>query len=117
MRISDWSSDVCSSDLDDQVEVVRATGDHAALAHALECGDLVADTRCQFKVEPVGRRLHRYAEFVSQLIGLAFQQARGVAQFLRVIVFADQIHARRRTALDMMLQTGRSEEHTSELQS
>src|SRR3546814_9895531 len=35
-----------------------------------------------------------------------FRSARGVAQFLRVIVFADQIHARRRTALDLMLQTG-----------
>src|SRR3546814_6498818 len=48
MRISDWSSDVCSSDLEDAVDAVDAVGGEA-LAQALDDGNaaghrgLVAD--------------------------------------------------------------------------
>src|SRR3546814_18443446 len=55
MRISDWSSDVCSSDLDDLVQADGVAGG-SAVAPAIQAGavrrrELVDATRGQYRVE------------------------------------------------------------------
>src|SRR3546814_7051091 len=47
MRISDWSSDVCSSDLMTSEEVLRLTRAMAEVGHRLDWGErLVVDKHC-----------------------------------------------------------------------
>src|SRR3546814_7421443 len=55
MRISDWSSDVCSSDLGEQVTFPVAHHD----------GNYVADEATLDRLEGVGRVAFRYAEEVN----------------------------------------------------
>src|SRR3546814_9778350 len=93
MRISDWSSDVCSSDL-------------AAGAHQFHRA---------FQMRPGGEQDHRqvgllFADGTEQ--GHAFRAGGGVGA--EVHVLDDQIDAALRDARQPL---GRSEEHTSELQS
>src|SRR3546814_2176843 len=90
MRISDWRSDVCSSDLRDQRAAHRLARDalrHRALVHLF-------DHRLRYLLFPVRRVAHaRRARAVSRAAG-----ARG-------------------RSVDAAVADLRSEEHTSELQS
>src|SRR3546814_1616714 len=94
MRISDWSSDVCSSDLQS----------HVALAMAVAAGRFPSDydKRREFVAER--------KEEVAARIG------RGET-IAGIEVKARQEQRVREMAQDQILQKSRSEEHTSELQS
>src|SRR3546814_8516291 len=93
MRISDWSSDVCSSDLHHHVEL------------GLRCGALAPD-RADFLVD-LRQRLRR-------LVGL---HARRHAEILRPALRVDEAARAIGPALRFAQVHVRSEEHTSELQS
>src|SRR3546814_6033120 len=92
MRISDWSSDVCSSDLTSEEELI-AIGDEGVLA-------LVCDSTNVFNHQASGSEgaVHR---------GLMEEVAKHTGRRVVVTTFASNV---------ARLQT-RSEEHTSELQS
>src|SRR3546814_7535927 len=102
MRISDWSSDVCSSDLPGGIQIFRLAQHRLALAVVTEPARLqhrrqadVANRplKC-FAVRDRHVARHRTAELVEQ-------------RFFGQTILADTQRDRRR----------RSEEHTSELQS
>src|SRR3546814_4786505 len=96
MRISDWSSDVCSSDLHDARRARRRIG-HPARTRNLTVGAGQAGADHAIDRDRIAQR-----EFITRL------QEAGIAFFLRVIV-ARRVEPRRVRR--------RSEEHTSELQS
>src|SRR3546814_8706200 len=96
MRISDWSSDVCSSDLlvplDFHIGIDLVLGEHIALEQ-----ELVIGPQC-FK------RLAQAAAHGGHL-----------GQFCRGQIIEVLVHGF--TRMDLVLDPVRSEEHTSELQS
>src|SRR3546814_1077426 len=98
MRISDWSSDVCSSDLPHEQ---RAAADQRAVADRQDQRQRKAgDRRNRLRNEkgeglPIGEPRHT-----------AQPEPRGPAQYLEI---PEGPH--------LVLEEGRSEEHTSELQS
>src|SRR3546814_1934754 len=98
MRISDWSSDVCSSDLPDVLVGDVAVGaDHEGFRDAVDA-PVDADAAVPIGTGPrVG---------ISQLV----QPAGGILRPVPVVEAVDRDHARRP-------EPHRSEEHTSELQS
>src|SRR3546814_4658225 len=100
MRISDWSSDVCSSDLlEDPAVVLEDIVDTVFLGEALEC----PDRRHQFfKPFPVGVPLHHAA--------INSETETPNARARRSILSRPTLRSRRSIP-------PRSEEHTSELQS
>src|SRR3546814_1607661 len=104
MRISDWSSDVCSSDL---------------LVHADVLRDRAGNLRLLQPVE--GRQLdRRIADTALVLVGILEEQA-VVAGQIEIVVARVQVAVAvdredRRTAC-RQIDAARSEEHTSELQS
>src|SRR3546814_6245226 len=109
MRISDWSSDVCSSDLHGRGQLARArelTG--AARQHHPAPGYLVEAAELEPRAHQLQRLLHPRLDDADQ---------KGARDLLRVrgVVFADLRH------VDQLALVGRrgdrSEEHTSELQS
>src|SRR3546814_4658714 len=116
MRISDWSSDVCSSDLlllgarDTQAGVVAQAMQQLDAARVLPLGHFGQG------VEVGGhgvadRRLRRAAG-----AGLAGAQQQGVAREVRQLVVFERRGARIGVA-PLVQRVERSEEHTSELQS
>src|SRR3546814_6288771 len=102
MRISDWSSDVCSSDL-----IVSARNEGAAkrVVHCSMIGDLVLD------ISLVERRTIKAVELAHLLLCLFGQRCACSICFRRDAAQFDRVQARRRR------RGRRSEEHTSELQS
>src|SRR3546814_2353424 len=126
MRISDWSSDVCSSDLSGRGEALRAgarvvknvTGYDLPKLAAGSWGRLFAMTEVTLKVLP--RPLCRSTRVIA---GLNPDQAvRAMAAALgsqAEVAAAAHIpaHLRGGTALTGLRIQGRTEEHTSELQS
>src|SRR3546814_18029267 len=83
MRISDWSSDVCSSDLADLLAgIVDPVGDHrpAVIAPGLRDVDLVAAARAML-VQPdgAGLRADRHALDVAMAVGPDFRLRAGAA--------------------------------------
>src|SRR3546814_2275423 len=111
MRISDWSSDVCSSDLVDGLEVVHIEVEHRAgsavafleSGHAAELADEGAAVQHRRQGILVGELL----EIANPLVRLLELLAQGVD--VRHELLQRLAHLRR--------ELGRSEEHTSELQS
>src|SRR3546814_3650669 len=100
MRISDWSSDVCSSDLLADIETERqswARRADEAKTHLAELEERLAATAAE----------------IETLAGIPVALAEKRAALSELI---DAAEARRRAAADTLAQ-GRSEEHTSELQS
>src|SRR3546814_8302120 len=104
MRISDWSSDVCSSDLDHQLGLVV----HTFLGHAAEVtqrlvvqlneGGGIQGFEGKAHIHQARARQYEHHEVHGTL--LPFNEY--AAQFARI---------------NLALNAGRSEEHTSELQS
>src|SRR3546814_9959342 len=100
MRISDWSSDVCSSDLE-------AIGHHIAIGFA--GGE--ARVREVLLVRRIGENLRLHHQRVAHAIDfLALAMARRVEEIAR-------IHLQARLVRPEFEPAPRSEEHTSELQS
>src|SRR3546814_7370910 len=130
MRISDWSSDVCSSDLD--VDDVRATDAERAMDPLLMAAEEIARETNRFAPHPdtvyawlnplfpdLAERDARLIKALCMLSDIAWSEHpsyRGEHAFLRVLrlPMAGLDHADR-----VFLAFGilRSEEHTSELQS
>src|SRR3546814_5403685 len=99
MRISDWSSDVCSSDLPFAVEV---EGQHPTAQRGFRPQELRQAIRQLAQCRPIGDRIERgVARRVQRLPDMAVVDAEIVGK-ARQIVGEDFL---------------RSEEHTSELQS
>src|SRR3546814_9214178 len=99
MRISDWSSDVCSSDLRHAVErSVAGPGRHLLCVHLPRRALVDQD---EVGVLPGGERAGLEAEQLRRMGGEQVEQARR-----RHMPIADELQPHRR-----------SEEHTSELQS
>src|SRR3546814_5527475 len=90
MRISDWSSDVCSSDLHFRVDIRH--GDRRPFA-------------VQAKGNVTGAARHIEDLFVVARLQTADEQ-----------VFPEAVHSSRHGVIHQII-SGRSEEHTSELQS
>src|SRR3546814_2918323 len=112
MRISDWSSDVCSSDLDllEAVENVEL-GQRDAL-DAGQLGSLAHHHRVEPAAAPLPARDH--AELAA---ARAQQLAGGIGQLGRKGAAADTRGVGLGDAEHEVERRGRSEEHTSELQS
>src|SRR3546814_3814330 len=108
MRISDWSSDVCSSDLGHEVR------DEAAVEQRRQLRRLAG-------VDEHQRLPAQLAAGVGALLEAAQRQRRSVVQAQAGAVGAAGIVQRRRAGMAVQVQdlvVGlRSEEHTSELQS
>src|SRR3546814_8604534 len=107
MRISDWSSDVCSSDLPDPVLCYRYASDEedehvAAVIRRMAAGevDLIA-----FTSTAQIRRLKKVAETA------------GLQDALRHAMSSLRVAAVGPVTAEAVEKAGRSEEHTSELQS
>src|SRR3546814_972924 len=111
MRISDWSSDVCSSDLDD------AAG-HFSLA--IELGDTAPNFRAELDGGDIAQRHGHAAGSRTQRDGAEvverLQIARGADHIFGLGQFDDRA-ARLLVRPPDRLHRLRSEEHTSELQS
>src|SRR3546814_3926117 len=125
MRISDWSSDVCSSDLDQEQHRVLAVDDAVVVAqrdvHHRRGDDLaVLDDGALFdRVHPEDRRLRRVDDRGrhQRTEGAAVGDGEGAA--LQVLELEATLARGLGIAVDAPLDVGeaRSEEHTSELQS
>src|SRR3546814_6822875 len=110
MRISDWSSDVCSSDLDEraQVAIAHVGRDHHAPL-AILAADLVGAERDldrgNLAQRDMGRRRHLRCTRAGQVALLFRQRNRQGGKSLPILAQSlGQAH-------------DRSEEHTTELQS
>src|SRR3546814_3585503 len=117
MRISDWSSDVCSSDLSDSDLVKRAIRDiyHKDIEEVLVEGDEGYKAAKQFMkllMPSHARRVKQYADPVSlyQRYGVEDQ----LAGMLNPVV---QLKSGGYLVINPTEALVRSEEHTSELQS
>src|SRR3546814_2376966 len=110
MRISDWSSDVCSSDLADLQERRRRPDLPQHRRHRL--GDALREQRAQFGR---GDEVAGAAELGGA--GAVVAQARRVQRQLHEARERDGATGRGDLLADQRLQVRRSEEHTSELQS
>src|SRR3546814_10505987 len=107
MRISDWSSDVCSSDLRDLRPVL-------VLARAVRRGEPIDAGMLRAETRDVAQLPFGYLTELSSVAASEFRRPVGAGQ---VVSPADLEPERcvRRGALVTLI--GRSEEHTSELQS
>src|SRR3546814_7173595 len=97
MRISDWSSDVCSSDLGGDGEAVLQVGADVGNAH-------------------LQRRKARRGTHVPPDLGAVLKQAGAHHDVEVALVLAEAVEALRQAGARQLLEH-RSEEHTSELQS
>src|SRR3546814_4819464 len=127
MRISDWSSDVCSSDLGRQ----RRAGEQlelaparplvlAALGAVAELGGQACDERAMQLHVPAGRVLTRHGRCLPRRQAKTHPTPRIFAlQFQLPVQLAPLAHAQEaeEVAVAPLAQLRRSEEHTSELQS
>src|SRR3546814_1640438 len=126
MRISDWSSDVCSSDLSRIGRVQRADGDRLLKAVAQRIGDRLARAcqRCRSEEAACQRQQARRQHIPPAALTHIAETDKGEQASPRAgaIETADARrlgHAERRLPLERAkhFQPARSEEHTSELQS
>src|SRR3546814_4132435 len=112
MRISDWSSDVCSSDLRDPAEaaqfLVHLAGDLGAVEAAVVAHDLLRPVLQQRRIEESRPEIERGQQVLAE-VGEA-PDAIGLHRQLRVVALE------RKVEVDDAFHEG-SEEHTSELQS
>src|SRR3546814_2200230 len=107
MRISDWSSDVCSSDLDDVVDVGEVAGVVAVVEHVDRlAGQDLAREQEQRHVRPAPGPVDGEE---AQAGGRQVEQVAVGVRHQFVGLLGGRVHAHR--VVD------RSEEHTSELQS
>src|SRR3546814_7478996 len=114
MRISDWSSDVCSSDLIFAVEIADASGaDRAHEGHARN-GER---SRRRDHCEDVGLIMAVIAQHLSDGVDLVIETFGEQRADRTVDQAADQSFLFGRAAFALEEAAGRSEEHTSELQS
>src|SRR3546814_3693506 len=117
MRISDWSSDVCSSDLDDARADLDQLPQHRLVAHDLGVGgDVGGRRRGAGQLDQVGPA----GNLLGQALGLEpFAEGHRVVGPVLFRKLADRavdqlVVAAVEVAVDQVV---RSEEHTSELQS
>src|SRR3546814_4183084 len=106
MRISDWSSDVCSSDLQAAVSVALLGGKGAGRRSRADADD-----------RGTGRK-RRGAELVCALVELCTGQRRGCCDLAGLRQHGWRVHVTGggRSGLGRGRGSHRSEEHTSELQ-
>src|SRR3546814_4224548 len=111
MRISDWSSDVCSSDLLRGVEPVRAAPEQLEPAEAVDGLDVLVVAA--HVGEPVGR-----GSAVAERADVEWRRRRALADGAgRVRGVGDDVGLVVVEVDPLLLRVQRSEEHTSELQS
>ncbi len=89
----------------DHIQLIRTAGEAAILAHALKCGDLIPQTRSALEIQRFGGLFHLGGKFAREIVALAFEQAHGFLDVAHVVLGGNKIHARRRAAADLMLQT------------
>src|SRR3546814_1411359 len=120
MRISDWSSDVCSSDLDDEVDA--AAGIVAADAREAEAfPDDPLPRECRVAVDQHRQHLRTFGEIVAHDLLRAHLAEHDRIERIEVRGVGDERHMHR-DAVELEVGRGavmifRSEAHTSELQS
>src|SRR3546814_9602414 len=115
MRISDWSSDVCSSDLGDVDRPLGRRGGHGQLCLGVGGQGPVRHRARVLEIEQQGRRKPAPLRFRlwhdDAPAGAARRSGAGAAA-------AEHRKLPARSRLDLLFRLGfRSEEHTSELQS
>src|SRR3546814_1169401 len=110
MRISDWSSDVCSSDLEPPRKLLDALLQQPAVGFQLGFTRAAQADRAAALALQVGPAAHQARGHVAQLGQFDLQLALGAARALREDV-EDQAGAIDHAPLQHL----RSEEHTSEL--
>src|SRR3546814_3579903 len=113
MRISDWSSDVCSSDLSNVSRVRRSID-----LHHCEKAEPLCRGRRKMWGSWISRLLAAAAVALSMSCGQVAAQEGGGSDSIVVTLPADLDAAERRALIDALAALGRprSEEHTSELQ-
>src|SRR3546814_8224291 len=122
MRISDWSSDVCSSDLDHEITMLGVNAPKRVFKDQLECGEvgfIVAGIKDIFGA-PVGDTLTFAGNAsVEMLPGFRQVQPRVFAGMFPIDAedFEDFRESLQKLRLNDSALQFRSEEHTSELQS
>src|SRR3546814_3624735 len=104
MRISDWSSDVCSSDLVDRIEPLILKRIGTQLVQKPDTAPFLTE----IEQDAAARCRHRVERCMKLRPAIAFERAEDVAGE----AFRMQAHKRR-----CVMGRRRSEEHTSELQS
>src|SRR3546814_4545923 len=116
MRISDWSSDVCSSDLVEQIEVLR--GPQGSLYGRNAIGGAINITTAQPTNDYQGKLEAGYAQGDSWTISgrLSGPIIDDKLLFVASAAYANSDGRIHNVFLDKTVD-GRSEEHTSELQS
>src|SRR3546814_1306366 len=116
MRISDWSSDVCSSDLPDYLDhIQQAATDARSFVEGMAKDDFLADKRTQQAVimslivigEAATKVMDGYVEFTQAHADVPWRSMRNMRNRMA--------HGYFDINLDVVWE--RSEEHTSELQS
>src|SRR3546814_5738587 len=113
MRISDWSSDVCSSDLHDEERVLAQQAREAAQHHEGE----------EAKNDEAGDEAHFLAGDGEDEVGVGVWQLRLHGALAGTAAEQAAVHEGLQRAVDLIavagrrIEEGRSEEHTSELQS
>src|SRR3546814_8235921 len=103
MRISDWSSDVCSSDLQNRVAVACFASNVARLETVIQVAE-----DCGRRICLLGRSMHRIVECARES---------GYLLGHRPFVSEEEVDYLPRNEVLLLCTGSRSEEHTSELQS
>src|SRR3546814_3168266 len=112
MRISDWSSDVCSSDLEREERARQRQRHHAA--EVLEDARQLADHRRAVLLDLVGGVDERLVHALQLAVAAHRHETATVLVLLDHVALGDgDLELGRLADLDVV----RSEEHTSELQS
>src|SRR3546814_2071613 len=114
MRISDWSSDVCSSDL--WIQAQQADYPVSALCRALGVSRSGFHA-WQRRVPSARQQADTRLAMVIQAAHMEHRQAYGTRRLWRVLVERGESCGRHRVARLRRRHGVRSEEHTSELQS
>src|SRR3546814_1840250 len=104
MRISDWSSDVCSSDLHIELIVAQCrVFDDESFEELAESAKIILDLQAEINVFEMELRIIERHQLIS-----------AVGEKTDPILCPFQVH---QTSLHFGMSSPRSEEHTSELQS
>src|SRR5690554_6190059 len=100
-----YTGDAVLGHAGDNIQVSLLAGDVLPLLNLAQRGDAVANLPRALELEPLRGFFHLSHELVDDDAALPFQEHLGVPYVLRVRFLVDVAHARRRAALNLILQT------------
>ena len=90
----------------DDIQIAPFPADVLLLLHLAQCADLIAQVRCLFEFQPHRGLFHLLDPTPNHVRRLALKEQGRVPHVLCVGLRRDEIDARCRAALDLVLQTG-----------